>query len=89
MHNIFLKIYYGIFVLFLGFCYLFSKVDSLPSYFYISIMYLITLLIGCIMVGGFARVFFEYRFRKALDLDNTLIDDLKEGTKKKKKAPPP
>ena len=41
------------------------------------------------MVGGFARVYFEYRFRKALDLDNTLIDDLKEGTKKKKKAPPP
>ncbi len=75
VHNHFLKLYYGTFVVFLVFCYMFSKVGSLSSSTYIIIMYLITSLICCVMVGGFVRVYLEYKFRKALDLDNTLLDE--------------
>ena len=77
IHNHFLKFYYGTFVVFLVFCYIFSRMDSLGSTTYIMIMYLITALIACIMVAGFIRVYIEYSFRKALDLDNSLLGDLK------------
>jgi hypothetical protein len=84
-HNHFLKFYYGAFVLFLGFCYMFAKMQALGSSTYITIMYLVTAFIGLIMAGGFIRVYIEVSFRKALDLDNTLMWDLegKETHKKK------
>jgi hypothetical protein len=80
VHNHFLKFYYGTFVLFLGFCYIFSRMKSLGSATYIMIMYLVTVLIGLVMTGGFVRVLIEVKFRRALDSDNTLMRDL-EGKK--------
>lgn len=57
VHNHFLKFYYGTFVVFLTFCYIFARMGSLGSGTYITIMYLVTVLIGCIMAGGFVRLY--------------------------------
>lgn len=76
IHNHFLKFYYGTFVLFLVFCYIFARMDSLGSTTYIMIMYLVTALIACVIACGFIRLYIEFKFRKALDQDSKLLSDL-------------
>lgn len=87
IHNHFLKLYYGTFVLFLGFCYLFAKSASLGRWTYVAVMYLILLLIASIAIAGFVRIFWEYRFRKALKENGALMDgDGNKPTSSNKKS---
>lgn len=58
VHNNFLKLYYGTFVLFMTICYIFSKSTQLSTNICITLIYIVMILIGIIMVGGFVRLVF-------------------------------
>jgi len=66
LHNHFLKLYYGTFVIFLVICYLFSKVSRLSNGIYIGLMYIIMVLIVLILISGFVRILIEKIYRKKL-----------------------
>lgn len=57
IHNNFLKLYYGTFVLFIIICFLFTKVQKLPSSLYIACMYIVMVLLSGILLGGFVRIY--------------------------------
>jgi hypothetical protein len=87
IHNHFLKVYYGTFVLFMAICYVFARIPHLPMDVYVALIYVVTGLISGIMVSGFVRIFIEKNFRKSLDGNSSLlewineIDEIKENKK--------
>jgi hypothetical protein len=73
IHNHFLKVYYGAFVLFMVVCYVFAKIPQLSMEVYVALIYVITVLIAVIMVSGFVRIFIEKNFRKSLESNTSLL----------------
>ena len=74
LHNHFLKLYYGTFVLFLIICYLFSRANKLSKNLYIIMIYVIMVLLGLILVIGFVRIFIERVFRGKLLNNNSILE---------------
>ena len=66
IHNKFLRLYYGTFVLFLVICYLFAKVTNISKDFYVVMIYVIMVLISVILIIGFARILIERIYRSKL-----------------------
>jgi hypothetical protein len=58
IHNHFLKLYYGTYAIFTFICYLIAKFDRLPEDTYIGLVYIVMTILVCILLGGFARIFF-------------------------------
>ena len=73
IHNHFLKVYYGTFVLFMAICYVFAKIPQLSMDIYVALIYVVTGLIAVIMVSGFVRIFIEKNFRKSLEGNSSLL----------------
>mgnify|MGYP006959903415 CR=1 FL=1 len=74
IHNKFLRLYYGTFVLFLVICYLFSKVNNLSKDFYIIMMYVVMVLISLILIIGFVRILIERIYRSKLENNNSILE---------------
>jgi hypothetical protein len=78
IHNHFLKVYHGSFVLFMIICYVFARIPRLSIGVYVALIYIVTGLISVIMVSGFIRIFIEKNYRKSLDGNGSLLQWINE-----------
>jgi hypothetical protein len=65
-HNHFLKMNHGLVVAFLSIFYVFANFKDLSAEFYTGSIYSILVLVFCVILGGFIRIWIEKRFRKFL-----------------------
>ena len=67
IHNNFLKLNHGTVVLLLVICELFSKINNMNIGVILFFMYFVMALLSAIIIGGFVRIYLEYKFRKMVE----------------------